>query len=87
MIGEWYWEMVLVPFQGFQDKTKGNIKLSLTPFDKKIGDAASRLMAKGVYIKYLPEVVYSLNSQLSTFMLKFNLVLFVFTIPCIYCKA
>ena len=45
--------------QRLQDKTKGNIKLRiLTPFDKKIGDAASRLMAKGVYIKYLPEALY-----------------------------
>ena len=42
-----------------QDKTKGNIKLRiLTPFDKKIVDAASKLMAKGVYIKYLPEALY-----------------------------
>ena len=45
--------------QRLQDKTKGNIKLRiLTPFDKKIGDAASRLMAKGVHIKYLPEALY-----------------------------
>ena len=45
--------------QRLQDKTKGNIKLRiLTPFDKKIVDAASRLMAKGVDIKYLPEALY-----------------------------
>ena len=45
--------------QRLQDKTKGNIKLRiLTPFDKKIVDAASRLMAKGVHIKYLPEALY-----------------------------
>lgn len=45
--------------QRLQDKTKGNIKLRiLTPFDKKIVDAASKLMAKGVYIKYLPEALY-----------------------------
>ena len=45
--------------QRLQDKTKGNIKLRiLTPFDKKIVDAASKLMAKGVSIKYLPEALY-----------------------------
>ena len=45
--------------QRLQDKTKGNIKLRiLTPFDKKIVDAASKLMAKGVDIKYLPEPLY-----------------------------
>lgn len=45
--------------QRLQDKTKGNIKLRiLTPFDKKIVDAASKLMAKGVDIKYLPEALY-----------------------------
>ena len=45
--------------QRLQDMTKGNIKLRiLTPFDKKIIDAASKLMAKGVHIKYLPEALY-----------------------------
>lgn len=45
--------------QRLQDKTKGNIKLRiLTPFDKKIVDAVSKLMAKGVDIKYLPEALY-----------------------------
>ena len=45
--------------QRLQDNTKGNIKLRiLTPFDKKIVDAASRLMVKGVHIKYLPESLY-----------------------------
>jgi two-component system, OmpR family, sensor histidine kinase VicK len=44
--------------QRLQDKTKGNIKLRiLTPFDKKIVDAVSKLMAKGVDIKYLPEAL------------------------------
>ena len=44
--------------QRLQDITKGNIKLRiLTPFDKKIIDAVSRLMAKGVHIKYLPEAL------------------------------
>ena len=45
--------------QRLQDKTEGNIKLRiLTPFDKKIVDAVSKLMAKGVDIKYLPEALY-----------------------------
>ena len=45
--------------QRLQDKTKGNIKLRiLTPFDKKIVDAVSRLMAKGIHIRYLPETLY-----------------------------
>jgi two-component sensor histidine kinase len=45
--------------QRLKDKTKGNIKLRiLTPFDKKIVDAVSKLMAKGVDIKYLPEALY-----------------------------
>ena len=44
--------------QRLQDITKGTIKLRiLTPFDKKIIDSASRLMAKGVHIKYLPEAL------------------------------
>ena len=45
--------------QRLQDKTKGNIKLRiLTPFDKKIVDAVSRLMARGIHIRYLPETLY-----------------------------
>ena len=45
--------------QRLQDKTKGNIKLRiLTPFDKKIVDAVSRLIAKGIHIRYLPETLY-----------------------------
>ncbi|MDW3612745.1 MAG: HAMP domain-containing sensor histidine kinase, partial [Nitrososphaeraceae archaeon] len=58
-----YRRMVLgdgfLTLQRLQDKTKGNIKLRiLTPFDKKIVDAVSKLMAKGVDIKYLPEALY-----------------------------
>jgi two-component system, OmpR family, sensor histidine kinase VicK len=58
-----YRRMVLgdgfLTLQRLQDITKGNIKLRiLTPFDKKIVDAASKLMAKGVHIKYLPETLY-----------------------------
>jgi signal transduction histidine kinase len=58
-----YRRMVLrdgfLTLQRLQDNTKGNIKLRiLTPFDKKIVDAVSRLMAKGVDIKYLPEALY-----------------------------
>ena len=57
-----YRRMVLgdgfLTLQRLKDITKGNIKLRiLTPFDKKIIDAASRLMAKGVQIKYLPEAL------------------------------
>ena len=45
--------------QRLQDKTIGNIKLRiLTPFDKKIVDAVSRLIAKGIHIRYLPETLY-----------------------------
>ena len=51
-----YRRMVLgdgfLTLQRLKDITKGNIKLRiLTPFDKKIIDAVSRLMAKGVQIK------------------------------------
>jgi nitrogen-specific signal transduction histidine kinase len=58
-----YRRMVLgdgfLTLQRLQDNTKGNIKLRiLTPFDKKIIDAVSRLMAKGIDIKYLPESLY-----------------------------
>ena len=57
-----YRRMVLgdgfLTLQRLQDITKGTIKLRiLTPFDKKIIDSASRLMAKGVHIKYLPEAL------------------------------
>ena len=57
-----YRRMVLgdgfLTLQRLQDITKGNIKLRiLTPFDKKIIDAASKLIAKGVHIKYLPEAL------------------------------
>ena len=58
-----YRRMVLgdgfLTLQRLQDTTKGNIIVRiLTPFDKKIVDAVSRLMAKGVHIKYLPEALY-----------------------------
>ena len=58
-----YRRMVLgdgfLTLQRLQDNTKGNIKLRiLTPFDKKIVGAVSRLMAKGVHINYLPESLY-----------------------------
>ena len=57
-----YRRMVLgdgfLTLQRLQDITKGNIKLRiLTPFDKKIINAASRLIAKGVHIKYLSEAL------------------------------
>ena len=57
-----YRRMVLgdgfLTLQRLKDITKGNIKIRiLTPFDKKIVDAASKLMAKGVQIKYLPEAL------------------------------
>ncbi|HJT85269.1 MAG TPA: hypothetical protein VJ697_12385 [Nitrososphaeraceae archaeon] len=58
-----YRRMVLgdsfLTLQRLQDNTKGNIKLIiLTPFDNKILDAVSKLMAIGVEIKYLPESLY-----------------------------
>ncbi|HJT85792.1 MAG TPA: HAMP domain-containing sensor histidine kinase [Nitrososphaeraceae archaeon] len=58
-----YRRMVLgdgfLTLQRLQNNTKGNIKLRiLTPFDKKIVNAVSKLMAKGVEIKYLPELLY-----------------------------
>ena len=58
-----YRRMVLgdgfLTLQRLQDNTKDNINIRiLTPFDKKIVDTASRLMAKGIQIKYLPEALY-----------------------------
>ena len=58
-----YRRMVLgdgfLTLQRLQDTTKSNIIVRiLTPFDKKIANTVSRLSAKGVYIKYLPETLY-----------------------------
>ena len=58
-----YRRMVLgdgfLTLQRLQDTTKGNIIVRiLTPFDKKIVDAVNRLKAKGIHIRYLPEVLY-----------------------------
>ena len=43
----------LLDFVANFSKSRGNS----SPFDKKIIDAVSRLMAKGVHIKYLPEAL------------------------------